>query len=231
MRAAMLGLIVVISLPNPGSGQRAPIEDSLRVCAGEANDPARLACYDRAAGRGLVAPPSTVQPGDTQTRTTLSPVWGVNQHRDDFKDTTTVTISRSGSHEPGSRGIGPSLPYIRIFCTNGSREFYLDPGVNLGSDGVFASYRLDGGPLQQETWAPAVRWLGTSPPQDREFISRLATARRLVIELLPASDAPAQRVAFGLEGLEDVLATYSVCGPPPPTPPQPPPTPSRPARR
>jgi type VI secretion system VasI family protein len=161
--------------------------DDLASCAAIDDSSARLACYDRLAGR-------QVPPGPGK--------WHLDQYHSPLSGGEVITITLRAEQADAAALAPWMLPLFIISCDNSVTQVTIAPQQRLSTSNqqMEVVLRVDGGDQTREVWQISEDSLRAFRPDPVPWIKTLLDATQLQVGLRPYLDKPLD-ITFNVEGL------------------------------
>jgi type VI secretion system VasI family protein len=180
-RAAAYAVVTVIAALRTASA------DDLASCAAIDDSSARLACYDKLAGR-------QVPPGPGR--------WRLDQYHSPLSGGEVISVTLR-AQQADAAGLPPWMqPQLTISCDNNVTQVMIQAQQRLSTSNqqMEVVLRVDGGDQSREVWQISEDSLRAFRPDPVPWIKTLLDATQLQVGLRPYLDKPLD-ITFDIEGL------------------------------
>lgn len=177
--------------PQPSS----EVTDSIKRCASEKDDAARLACYDQLAASGRASEPKNIGPPQTKWQSRIS--------TDPLTDQAVVALALIDDAKQAM---------LVLRCANHQPAVFINWNNYLGSEAVVTS-RLGGGESERQEWGLSTdKKASFYPGNPSTIILQLMKVDQFVAQVVPYSDNPVTAI-FDVRGLGEVaMPLMEECG-------------------
>jgi hypothetical protein len=185
----LAAFVLCLAVTSPA---RAGPDDELAACAAIDDPSARLACYDRLAGRWIPE-------GNGK--------WVLSQRRSQESGEEALYLTLNAEATVPDAMAPWQYGQLILRCDGGQTDAMVNPRQRLGTSslGVDMLLRLDGGPQVREIWKTSDDAMFALEPQPLDWIKNLNGASRLELEIKRDQDPPID-FTFNLEGLQAASA-------------------------
>jgi type VI secretion system VasI family protein len=168
-------------------GPRAASADDLASCAAIDDSSARLACYDRLAGR-------QVPPGPGK--------WHLNRYSSALSGGEVISVTLRAEQGDSAASLALAQPLLIITCDNRVTRIAIAPQQRLSTSTqqIEMVLRVDGGETVREIWQVSEDGLSAIRPDPVPWIKSLLGATQLQVGFRPYFDKPLD-LNFDVEGL------------------------------
>jgi hypothetical protein len=181
------------------AAQEDELKKALAVCAGLELDSARLDCFEQLTRAATQIPPEPPKPRVSKFKGVEPGKWKVEASTNPIDDSRTVALGLVDDTD--------SMQLV-LLCQHGNPQVYITAAVYLGERGVRVLTRFGEAKAESKRWSISGNRRAASFPGDAaQFIARMLTVQRLVVQIDPELENPIT-AAFKLGGLPDVMAPF-----------------------